>query len=532
MANQDLSLLTSVIESANEQIPTFVRQCLINCSAQTQQIEHPLDQDVINNLKNIEGSLRDSDDDYQIFMFVDQIKELWKIVIGKSIKCLRFFDKREPFIENASKHPVAYGINELGSYFEEYTQFESMLYGGGKYYRDHVVHVFRVWLLGLNCLLENQSDYLERITIQKNVEVNNLEKLSIWSMIALTHDLGYPLEKAQGIIEKTKSMMKTFVSNPTISMDLSFNGIQTNMNDYVVRFIRSKMRECKPLCVQNRENQEENQEEKHYVARLQPKYYYKFEKSLEGYKHGILSATIIYKLFIYFLESDFSINEDYEFNEEEARQFYIRREILRTISSHTCHDVYHLDMMNFSFLLIMMDDAQEWGRKRISELYVKKSSNYDFESVTAYFGEAGEYGTYRDEGEDKNVNKFEMKENFTFPSNEEENVKEVLKSLWQQRKGYEEIFRDGQDTAKRNFVFSKQSSIELKKNKPIKFIVSFLINNDRAPVFQVKVNSASQAAVHEKYALDYMKKVFVNQQVTLVNDEAGTNSSTYEVSRK
>lgn len=102
MANQDLSLLTSVIESANEQIPTFVRQCLINCSAQTQQIEHPLDQDVINNLKNIEGSLRDSDDDYQIFMFVDQIKELWKIVIGKSIKCLRFFDKREPFIENAS----------------------------------------------------------------------------------------------------------------------------------------------------------------------------------------------------------------------------------------------------------------------------------------------------------------------------------------------------------------------------------------------------------------------------------------------
>lgn len=347
-------------------------------------------------------------------------------------------------------------------------------------------------------------------------------------MIALTHDLGYPLEKAQGIIEKTKSMMKTFVSNPTISMDLSFNGIQTNMNDYVVRFISSKMRECKPLCVQNRENQEE----KHYVARLQPKYYYKFEKSLEGYKHGILSATIIYKLLIYFLESDFSINEDYEFNEEEARQFYIRREILRTISSHTCHDVYHLDMMNFSFLLIMMDDAQEWGRKRISELYVKKSSNYDFESVTAYFGEAGEYGTYRDEGEDKNVNKFEMKENFTFPSNEEENVKEVLKSLWQQRKGYEEIFRDGQDTAKRNFVFSKQSSIELKKNKPIKFIVSFLINNDKAPVFQVKVNSASQAAVHEKYALDYMKKVFVNQQVTLVNDEAGTNSSTYEVSRK
>ena len=125
-----------------------------------------------------------------------------------------------------------------------------------------------------------------------------------------------------------------------------------------------------------------------------------------------------------------------------------------------------------------------------------------------------------------------MKENFTFPGNEDENVKEVLKSLWQQRKGYEEIFRDGQDTAKRNFVFSKQSSIELKKNKPIKFIVSFLIGNDRAPVFQVKVNSASQTAVREKYALDYMKKVFADQQVTLANNEVDTNSAIYEISRK
>src|SRR5699024_2685009 len=101
--------------------------------------------------------------------------------------------------------------------------------------------------------------------------------------------------------------------------------------------------------------------------------------------HGILSAIIIYKLLIYFLESDFNINEDYRFDEEESRQFYIRREILRTISAHTCHDVYHLDMLNFAFLLIMVDDAQEWGRKRISELYVKQNSNYEFGSIVPYF---------------------------------------------------------------------------------------------------------------------------------------------------
>lgn len=77
--------------------------------------------------------------------------------------------------------------------------------------------------MGLECLLDEEGTYLNRITIQRGIQVNSLEKLSIWSMIALTHDLGYPLEKAQGIIDQTKDMMKSFISNPSVLMDLSFN---------------------------------------------------------------------------------------------------------------------------------------------------------------------------------------------------------------------------------------------------------------------------------------------------------------------
>ena len=66
------------------------------------------------------------------------------------------------------------------------------------------MHVFRTWMLGLKCLLENDGAYLNRIHIGKGINVNPLEKISIWSMIALTHDLGYPLEKAWEIIGKTK----------------------------------------------------------------------------------------------------------------------------------------------------------------------------------------------------------------------------------------------------------------------------------------------------------------------------------------
>lgn len=509
MANRDFQLIESVKEYIHQRIPLYMEEISLD---EGRTIEHPLDDEVREKLSVFD--IRETDDDYRIFNFVDKIKEIWKMIIGKSIKCLRFFDKREPFLENKSKHPVAYGINELGDYFEKYTQFESMLYGGGKYYRDHVVHVFRVWLLGLDCLLDNDGIYLQKISIQKNVFVNSLEKLSIWSMIALTHDLGYPLEKSQGIIEKTKDMMKSFISNPTVSMDLSFNGIQNNMNDFVVRFMSSKMHEVDTVCPKDESTK---QDKKIYVSRLQPKYYFKFQKSLEGYKHGILSAVIIYKLLIYFLESDFNINEDYRFDEEESRQFYIRREILRTIAAHTCHDVYHLDMLNFAFLLIMVDDAQEWGRKRISELYVKQNSNYEFGSIVPSFN----VGKYSHLGEEIDIHKFVAKEQFKFPSGELDNLKGILSSLFRQCRGYEEIFRDGQDTAKRNFIFEKNCELKYEGSKSVIFKVKFVISNEEKPIFCVTISSANPKAVDKTYNKDFLKKIFNGCDVIIIKSIDG-----------
>lgn len=526
MANRDLQLLKSVSESIEKLIPVFLAE---DTRLDGRAIEHPLDDDIRQQLTAMANKFRDTDDDYEIFAFAGIIKELWNKIIEKSIKCLRFFDGREPFLNNSSKRPVAYGVKELGDYFDKYTQFESMLYGGGKYYRDHVVHVFRVWLLGLDCLLDNEAAYLKRISIQQSISVNSLEKISIWSMIALTHDLGYPLEKAQGIIEKTKEMMRSFVSNPTLSLDLSFNGIQTNMNDFVVRFMSSKMHEIPPTSSKKEDTKGET---KKFVARLQPKYYFKFQKSLEGYNHGILSATIIYKLLIFFLESDFNINEDYVFDEEEARQFYIRREILRTIASHTCHDVYHLDMMNFSFLLIMVDDAQEWGRKRISELYVKKSSSYQFDSISPYFGGSNyDYGEYVDNGVSKAINKFVTKEKFSFPMDEIDNLKGILKGLWHQRERYLEIFRDGQDMAKRNFVFEKACDVVLEENKAVTFSVRFVISNDKRPEFCITVTSANTKAVTKKYTKEFFTSIFESVEVNAINLDS-SESMKYEIIAK
>ena len=516
MANRDFKLLESIKVNFKDLIESYIKESGVDSS-----VDHPLDKNVLNALAKI--ALKDNDDEYQIFQYHKEINELWKLIIEQSIKCLRYFDTREPFLENKSKKPVAYGVSELGRYFDKYSEFESMLYGGGKNYRDHVLHVFRTWLLGVDCLLENKGEYLGKISIGRNIKINPLEKLSIWSMIALTHDLGYPLEKSQEIIEKTKEMMKSFIVNPIVSMDLSFNGVQNSMNDFVLRFLSSKMHKQTTQCPVGKSAEKNENDtvppkdsiEKTYVARLQPKYYFKFQKSLEKSMHGILSSIIIYKLLIYFLESDFNINEDYTFSEEDTRQFYIRREILRAIAAHTCKDIYHLDMLSFAFLLIVVDESQEWGRKKISELYVRSNTQYEFKEINPAFN----IKTIQINDEEVKLHKCTVSEKFTLPKEDIGGLKRLLQGLQEQSDKYKEIFRDGQDTAKRNFSFVKKCEIIYEDDKSIPFNIEFIISNDENSSFIVMVGKTGNHKVNAKFDLQFIQNVFVNHDIKEVEEK-------------
>lgn len=423
--------------------------------------EYPLDQEVRSLLAKIIPNT--DDDDFKIYRNLEDIRILWQILIRKSIICLRYFDTREPFQRYENKKPHAYGVGKLTDYFKEYGDFEEVLYGGAKYYRDHVMHVFRVWFLGIHQLLKNDCIYLKKVIIEKGCNVTSYEKLSVWTLIALTHDLGYPLEKSIQIIERTKSMMKSFVNNPMINMDVAFSGIQDSMNDYVLRFVSSKMWEIdtdKRVTIEDTSERRNAEEEylagldndkrvnylnsKRFVARLQPKYYFKFQKSLEKNQHGILSALIIYKTLLYFLESDYSINEDYMFDREDTRQYYIRREILRAIASHTCADIYQNDILRFSFLLILCDDAQDWGRKGIKELYIPKDHEYNFESIKLELNNEPYSCTFSDE----------------HSVSDEDALRIVISAFKRQCVNYRNLFRDGLDTSSRNFSFIRKLDVK------------------------------------------------------------------------
>ena len=482
MENKDYSLINFCIEENN-------KSNLFSAEGKD-KVEYPLDNEIIILLSKIMELMKESKNDYEIFKYPDLLNKLWKSLIEKAIKCLRYFDDREPFLKIQDKKPSAYGVDKLYDYYMNYTEYERILYGSSKNYRDHVVHVFRTWLSGSYCLIRNNGDYMQSIIIDKDIKnLNNYEKFSIWTIIALTHDLGYPLEKAKEIIETTKKMVSTFIANPDISMDLTFHGVQNHINDFIVRLMSSKM------------IKHSNEGSKPYYTRLQPKYYFKFQKSLEKNEHGIISALIIYKLLTYFLESDYNINEDYSFNNDESRQFYIRREILRSIASHTCKDVYHLYMGSFAFLLIIADDTQEWGRKRLSELYVESDNEYELLELNLICSN------------EKN-NKCVIKEKFSIKDKiDVSSVKNLLLKLHKQALKYIMLFRDGQETDQRNFSFIKYFNlvcdiIHENINAIIAMELTLDINNNKQSSFDGKITFANESDINKTFDEKFFKDLF------------------------
>ena len=146
---------------------------------------------------------------------------------------------------------------------------------------------------------------------------------------------------------------------------------------------------------------------------------------------------------------------------EDQRQFYIRREILRAIASHTCDDIYQLYTTSFSFLLRVCDDTQEWGRKNITELYVNTTKEYELKDI----------GLYYDEESQQNV--CIVDEEFTMTDISE--IVTLINEMRKQSLKYVTVFRDGQDTDKRDFSFKRKLTI---KHTGVSILLELSIDKD------------------------------------------------------
>ena len=452
----------------------------------------PLDEDIVGPEGDLKKLLSDQENAIS-YSKAGKLDNLWRSLLNKSIVCLRYFDTREPFLDNPNKAIVAYGIDKLEEYHLRYTEFESLMYGSSAYYRDHVFHAIRVWLLGVFCLLKkiNAEDaFITKLGLDGGAnppsKIDFFEYISMWTITALCHDLGYPLENAEQILDNTRKMMREFVPNPNVWNNFGYSGTQDSINEYVLKFISTKMKE--KTSDEKADEQTDAIVEKEYLGRIQPKYYLKYAKSLESFQHGIISTIIIYKMLLYFLESDFNLNDDYIYKNEDARQFYIRREILRAIAAHTCPDAYNIHITSFSSLLFLCDEFQEWGRRTWNELYTglkEDSISLEIEKFSS--------------------DEIDIQEKISLESVEDIEiiVQNISRVFDRQYSLYKTTFRDGQDTAKRDFSLTKTMKFTLPKNgaQTREIIIKYGLPKSDASYFNIDLSNVGTSKE------DYKKKI-------------------------
>lgn len=318
-------------------------------------------------------------EDLWVQLFIDAIHAL-KIRDKREKAGQQEFDRRPETEQQAARSQNVFGISQLRSYFRDFTDFESVLYGIERSYRDHVAHVIRVWLIGV-CLLVKQApnDKLAIDHLLMDIplppskssdphlgaaaSITTQERWAMWTVVALGHDLGYPLEKTRKVNDVVDRMLRHFGDVSTSRYRYSFQGQHQFLNDVTLRVLSSRLELLKiPVPIGNADAICEAK----YTTLVQPKYHTKFAHSLEDFHHGVISCLVLMKTLVYFKETDYDTGS--ALGLEDARQFYIRSHMLRAVASHTCPDIYHLRISTLSFVLILCDELQEWGRPTFREM--------------------------------------------------------------------------------------------------------------------------------------------------------------------
>lgn len=287
------------------------------------------------------------------------ILPIWRNLVENAIVYLKSKDDRETYHDDE-----AYGVERLYKFFEAFRDFEGLLYGAEEErYRDHMSHMFSVFLLG---------EYLikKRITFEKidvgdkdlpdDQKITADEKEAMWCIMSLTHDLGYALQTIPSISRKARDMLEEFgIIN---IQDLAYGFPRQPLHDFMIQFISSNLQR---LTTPNTQTEL-------FAPHIQSKYFLKFSEAFERRDHGVVSCLVLMKNLVYFLETDFLMDPHKPFDLLDARQFLIRRNILRPIASHSCEDIYYHTLHEFGFLLVIFDEMQEWDRPRLVDLFVAR----------------------------------------------------------------------------------------------------------------------------------------------------------------
>ena len=329
------------------------------------------------------------------------------------------------------------GYDDLFNYFDEFVAFEELIFAADQFYRDHTLHSLWVYFLGeylynkpeFSFLFNNFyaaykgakhiSEYFRKFEtpqifgsfcsiLERVGDIMNYED-SIRCVIALTHDLGYPLTKIAKINKSIGRVLPFFSISEYREFNFQFEAVQQfyieNLLDLLAFNIHFEV-EYGDLTYDERQlvsginfkienilatlsNLEEPTEEiflaiKEDLSQVSEKEadilrriwsvrgqfqkdissVLRYSNDFEHYEHGIMSSYMLMKTLNAFsnIQISFSDPSQIQLSNLDITPINSKLQILKAMADHTSPGFQIVNFNNYSDALILFDDIEEFSR--------------------------------------------------------------------------------------------------------------------------------------------------------------------------
>ena len=256
------------------------------------------------------------------------------------------------------------GIDSEGILYliQSLPDLESFLYSTSvkKYYRDHTEHQLRVAVLG-DFLLEQEFEQgtLVGITAEILDMDESFLKEKIWWIVGLIHDIGYPLSKMTTAVNWSlvNQILKCYPHLDLEVVPMEVTLVQSGPQEEYLVFLEEgmspKARELVRIGVGYNRKGVPIPEPQAFVGGKNghPEFAFKSDISLD---HGVVGALILLR--------SLGTPEDIRENRDDLEGYLVAA---RAIALHNFKDKledFLFDSHPLSFLLVLIDEMQEWGR--------------------------------------------------------------------------------------------------------------------------------------------------------------------------
>lgn len=333
-------------------------------------------------------------------------KNLWKLLFESSMS----------FID-----PDRRGYDDLFSYFDEYVNFEELIFASDSFYRDHTMHCLWVYFLGEYVIKSDEFKPFFKDYGNENVKLKEISKMlsksnhadifqnlidicnlidrseeyndSIWCLSALTHDLGYPIKKINSINKNIKNILPHFGIKNYSEFDFSYSDIHDNLIkdflnfiSYQFSFANKETKESDAIMkkildvdefaniegikegaiIELTEDEKEILKDQSFKMKLIFDYsrHMRYSKDFENYQHGIMSAFLLFRKLTVFINKPFTYSDYKEVlvNKFDFIKAMVLSNILMSISDHTSEGFQINKIASESSFLTFIDELEEFSR--------------------------------------------------------------------------------------------------------------------------------------------------------------------------